>query len=185
MYIQCPLSSVCHVQPHLQQAMRSGLSFSLTSLHTTFSLDFLVLLACHVSPLQQGEQDPTWMTAASRLAPVHTQILIYQQGWDLFSKKCSFQLLLTTNTILILPNILINSHPTRSIYWISSYNLIPLPGFCFSFPKFPAPCCPNWDVFIKTWVAENIIYIYIWTPLTSISTHMFKIWNKGSQLEST
>lgn len=172
-----------HQQPHLQQAMRrSGLLPSLTSLHTTLSLDLLVLLTCQVSIPHKGQLDPTWMTAASRLASVHIQMLIYQQDWNLFSKKC--RVFLSTNSILILPNLLINSHPTRNIYWISCYNLILTPDFCFSLPKLPAPCYPTCDVFIKTWVAENIIFhLHINTPHFHI--HAFKIWNNKSQIRST
>lgn len=162
MCIQCPLNSVGRLQPHLQWAVRRrGLSFSLASLHTTFSLDFLVLITCHVSISHQGQRDPTWMTAASRLASAHIQILTYQQGWNLFSKEWCFQHLSSTNTVLVLLNLLINSCLTRNIYWTSSYNLIPLPDFCFTCPKLPTTCCPTCDAFIKTWVAENIIYVYI------------------------
>lgn len=144
MKIQCPLNSIGCLQPHLQRAMRrSGLSLSLTSLHTTLSLDLLVLLKCPVSIPHQRQLDPTWMTPASRLESVHIQILIHQQGRNLFSKKCLFFFFLSTNTILILPNLLINSHLTRNIYWISSYNLIPPPDFCFSLPKLPAPLLSN------------------------------------------
>lgn len=152
----------------------SGLSLSLTLLHnTTFSLDFLVLFhyMLWVFPTRESGASPEWQPPADW----------HQFSTDLEARlkfvlqrvQFSTSVEAAVNTVLILLNLLINSHLTRHTYWIRSYNLlIPPPDFHFSVPKLPIPYSPTCDVFYKnlsSW--EYYIHIHIDTPHPDIHIH--------------
>lgn len=127
------------------------------------------ITCCEYSPpetLGSHLNDSCWQTGIN-------SVLTWRQDWNLFSKECSFHLLLSINTVLTLFNLLINPHLTGHTYWISSYNLlISLPDFHFSLPKLPILYCPTCDVFYKnlsSW--EYYIHIHINTPQPHIHTH--------------